>query len=263
MTCSSKHASFSAASWGDRAPSRTCSRRAPRKIGSALAPLYGVTVNGTAAQTVMLPANQRSGILTQAGIVSGWAKQNRSVHRGLFVFRELLCGQVPSPPAGTNITPPAGIKTEREFAAYRAANSCKGCHSNFDPIGLSYENYDPFGRFITERDGATVISSGTITLDDQPRTYGNVVELGALLADSQQVRQCVAEKLNSYAFGRRPSVERFVRLQPGRSRNRVHRSQADRSVQGHHLEPGLPQPQRLQLKDLPPWQEHPRVEGGF
>ena len=61
-----------------------------------------------------------------------------SVHRGLFVFRELLCGQVPSPPAGTNITPPAGIKTEREFAAYRAANSCKGCHSNFDPIGLSY-----------------------------------------------------------------------------------------------------------------------------
>ena len=177
------------------------------KIGSALAPLYGVTVNGTAAQTVMLPANQRSGILTQAGIVSGWAKQNRSVHRGLFVFRELLCGQVPSPPAGVNITPPAGIKTEREFAAYRAANSCKGCHSNFDPIGLSYENYNPFGRFITERDGATVISSGTITLDDQPRTYGNVVELGALLADSQQVRQCVAQKLNSYAFGRRPSVE--------------------------------------------------------
>jgi hypothetical protein len=175
------------------------------KIGPVLAPLYGVTVNGTAVQTVMLPTNQRSGILTQVGIVSGWAKQNRSVHRGLFVFRELLCGEVPAPPAGVNIFPPAGITTEREFAAYRAANSCRACHGNFDPIGLSYENYDPFGRFITERDGAPVMSSGTVTLDGQLRTYGNVVELGALLADSQQVRGCVAQKLSTYAFGRRPS----------------------------------------------------------
>jgi hypothetical protein len=175
------------------------------QISSALAPLYGVTVSGTNVQTVMLPANQRSGILTQAGMISGWAKQNRSVHRGLFVFRELLCGQVPSPPAGVNITPPPGIKTEREFAAYRAANSCSGCHTNFDPIGLSYENYDPFGRFITERDGAPVMSSGTINLDQQPRTYGNVVEMGALLADSTQVKECVAQKLSTYAFGIRPS----------------------------------------------------------
>ena len=29
----------------------------------------------------------------------------------------------------------------------------------------------------------------------------------ALLADSQQVRQCITEKLNSYAFGQRPWVE--------------------------------------------------------
>jgi hypothetical protein len=175
------------------------------QIGSALAPVYGVTVSGTNVQTVMLPADQRSGILTQAGIISGWAKQNRSVHRGLFVFRELLCGQVPAPPAGVNLTPPPGVTTERQFAAYRAANSCSACHSNFDPIGLSYENYDPFGRFITERDGAPVISSGKITLDDQPRTYGNVVEMGALLADSTQVKECVARKLSTYAFGERPS----------------------------------------------------------
>jgi Protein of unknown function (DUF1592)/Protein of unknown function (DUF1595)/Protein of unknown function (DUF1588)/Protein of unknown function (DUF1585) len=175
------------------------------QISSALAPVYGVTVSGTNVQTVMLPASQRSGILTQAGIIAGWAKPNRSVHRGLFVFREMLCGQVPSPPAGVNLTPPPGVKTERDFAAYRAANSCTACHSNFDPIGLSYENYDPYGRFITERDGAAVISSGTVTLDDQQRTYGSVVELGALLADSTQVKECVARKLSTYAFGERPS----------------------------------------------------------
>jgi hypothetical protein len=175
------------------------------QIDSALAPLYGVTVSGTGVQTVTLPATQRSGILTEVGIISGWPKQNRSVHRGLFVFRELLCGQVPAPPVGVNIVPPPGVKTERDFANYRAANSCHACHGNFDPIGLSYENYDPFGRFVTERDGMPVISSGTITLDDKPQSYGNVVELGALLADSKQVQECVAQKLSRYAFGVRPS----------------------------------------------------------
>lgn len=177
------------------------------EMSPALASAYGLSLSGTDVQTVMLPAAQRSGILTQVGMIAGWPKLNRSVHRGLFIFRELLCGQVPSPPAGVNVVPPTGITTEREFAAYRAANSCQGCHGNFDPIGLSYENYDDFGQFITERDGAAVISNGTITLDAQPRNYANVVELGTLLANSSQVRQCVAQKLSSYAFGRRPSVE--------------------------------------------------------
>jgi hypothetical protein len=177
------------------------------QLSPALGAVYGLGLDGMDARTVMLPAGQRAGILTQAGIIAGWPKLNRSVHRGLFVFRELLCGQVPSPPAGVNVEPPAGITTEREFAAYRAVNSCRGCHGNFDPIGLSYENYDAFGRFITERDGAPVMPSGTITLDAQPRSYANVVELGSLLANSPQVRQCIAQKLSSYAFGRRPTVE--------------------------------------------------------
>jgi hypothetical protein len=175
------------------------------KIAPALGPVYGLNLTGTNVQSVMLPADQRSGILTEAGVISGWAKLNRSVHRGLFVFRELMCGVVPAPPAGVNVFPPAGIKTEREFAAYRAANTCHACHGNFDPLGLAFENYDDFGRYITQRDGAPVDARGTITIDDQPTNFANAVELGMLLADSPQVRACVAQKLTSYTFGRRPS----------------------------------------------------------
>ena len=175
------------------------------QISPELAPLYGVTVNGTGVQPVMLAPTQRSGILTQLGIIAGWAKENRSVHRGLFVFRELLCGEVPSPPVGTDTSLPAGIMTEREFVAYRAANTCSGCHSHFDPIGMSYENYDPIGRYITQRDGAPVEPKGAVTVDGAVKTFANVVELGTLLAQSQEVKACIAQKLTVYSFGRRAS----------------------------------------------------------
>lgn len=165
-------------------------------LNEPLAMHYGVTypaqAGGDPVQDfvpVSLPEGQRSGILTQASIMTMRSVPDTTsvVGRGLFVNGAFLCLQRPEPP-------PDGIQeqverqlmntaeTEREKADYRAETSpCLTCHALMDPYGLVLENYDAIGRYRTMYDGGTAIDTATTT----PTTMVNAAaDRGVMLGDT-------------------------------------------------------------------------------
>ncbi|HEY3500157.1 MAG TPA: DUF1592 domain-containing protein [Polyangiaceae bacterium] len=184
-------------------------------VTPALAQLYGVTAppgSESTPQRVDLPANQgRAGILTQAGFLSvqGHPDQTSPVLRGKFVRAMLLCDPPSPPPDDVNImvpeVDPNATARERFGAHLTAGNTCNGCHSAMDPIGLAFEHFDAMGVY-RELDGGKVIDvSGEIFDADDPSLAGEFVgvpELAQKLAGSDQVRDCMAMQLFRFASGR-------------------------------------------------------------
>jgi len=185
-------------------------------VSGPLAKLYGVSqppanADGTPVK-VTLPENQkRAGLLTQAGFLSvqGHPDQTSPVLRGKFVRSMLLCQPPPPPPADVDISLPTveeGATARIRFAAHESAGtSCKGCHATMDPIGLAFEHYDAIGQYRERDNGQPLDVSGEIS--GTPDTtlggaFDGPAELAAKLANSQQVRACVATQFFRFASGR-------------------------------------------------------------
>lgn len=178
-------------------------------VSGPLAELYGVSATGSGAPTqVMLDPSQRSGILTQAGVLAVHALPNQSspVARGKFVRERLLCQLPPPPPANLNVTPPEvdpSKSTRERFAEHTESAACSVCHELMDPIGFAFESYDAIGRYRASEGGVPIDTSGFVAKsEDADGPFQNVRELGQKLSESQQVRRCVATQWFRYAFGR-------------------------------------------------------------
>ena len=174
-----------------------------------LAALYGISgVDGDALQKVDLPPEERSGILTQAGVLAQLAKADQSdpVLRGKFVRERLLCQTLPAPPPDVDVTPPdvdPDSTTRERFSQHSEDPTCAGCHILLDPLGFGFENYDALGRYRTTEAGQPIDASGElVSTRDIDGTFDGAVELGVLLAGSEEVRECVATQWFRYAFGR-------------------------------------------------------------
>lgn len=183
-------------------------------VDKTLAPIYGLKPPTASGMTeVLLPADQRAGILTQASVLTTEALPDESsvVHRGVFIVRELLCFN-PPPPQADDLTQGEALKkaepTERGRSERRMAIArCSGCHSFFDPLGIAFENYDTLGRYrttIATAGGAVPVNaSWTFDLHDVQGPVANGVELSKKLAASKAVRDCMVRQFTSYAVGQR------------------------------------------------------------
>jgi hypothetical protein len=125
------------------------------------------------------------------------------------VRTKLMCQPPPPPPPDADITPPSvgegGTARERFSAHLTAGTSCAGCHSSMDPIGLAFENFDAIGAYRTTEGGKTIDVSGAINGATDPMLGGaftGVRELATKLADSDQVRDCVATQWFRFSAGR-------------------------------------------------------------
>jgi hypothetical protein len=184
-------------------------------VDTALAQVYGVsapTGAGAGLQLVQLPPAQgRSGFLTQAGFLSvqSHPDQTSPVLRGKFVRAMLLCQPPPAPPDDVDISLPSideGATARARMAGHLAAGtSCNGCHALMDPIGLAFENFDAMGQYRETEAGMPIDASGELTgaTDDTlSGAFQGVRELGVKLANSQQVRACMATQWFRFAAGR-------------------------------------------------------------
>jgi hypothetical protein len=181
-------------------------------VSGPLGKLYGIAnaPTGPTPTLVDLPdAQQRSGLLTQAGFLSVQAHpdQTSPVLRGKFVRAMLLCDPPPPPPADVNISvPPSSAgNTARERFSSHAQGGCQSCHSAMDPIGFAFENFDAMGQYRTTENGETIDASGAVNGADDPSLAGGFVgvrELADKLASSSQVNDCVATQWFRYASGR-------------------------------------------------------------
>lgn len=188
-------------------------------VNQSLATIYGLTgVTGTALQQVQLDPTQRAGVLTQAAVMTVLGKADRSspVLRGKFVREKLLCQQVAPPPQNIVITPPPimpGVSTREMFTMHSQVQPCKGCHTLMDPIGFGFENYDGIGQWRSVDQGQPVDASGTLSGSDVDGTFGGAVDLAHKLAQSSEVRDCVATEWFRYAMGRGESTDDACSLQ--------------------------------------------------
>jgi hypothetical protein len=189
-------------------------------VDAALAPLYGVTAPATGFGRVDLNPAQRSGILTNVGVIAAhtFADESEAIHRGKFVRESLLCVVPPDPPADLMVEPPMpkpGVSIRERLNEHSANPSCKACHVMMDPIGFGFEAYDSVGRFrTTDPSGKPVDDSGVLDMVSDfktPVAFKGPIELGQKLAGSQQVRTCLVNTVLKFAQGPDASADACVR----------------------------------------------------
>jgi hypothetical protein len=180
--------------------------------------LYGVTAAAAVDGTVPLDPARRAGLLTQGAFLSAHAHPNQTspVHRGLAVRKNLLCTDLPDPPANVNNNPPAPdpkATTRQRFEQHRIDPTCAGCHELLDPLGVGFENYDAIGRYRSDENGLPIDASGKLTGTASGAAFTGAVELAKKLATSPEVRACVQKQWFRFSLGRFEGVEDACTLQ--------------------------------------------------
>jgi hypothetical protein len=162
----------------------------------------------------LLPAAQRSGLLTNAGFLTRLARAAGAsvIARGLAVNALMLCREVPPPPDEIDPNPPPVTPpnaTAQEEVAIRAkVDTCNSCHKVFDAYGLALDNYDIIGRFRTADDlGRPVDAHATLPPVLGGTTVTNGVELARVIAESPAYTDCLVSALMRYAMVEDVSVE--------------------------------------------------------
>ena len=175
-------------------------------LNDRLAQHYGLPAPGSSTPVrVTLPqGGQRSGIFTHGSILTVYSQPRRTspVKRGKWALDQILCIDIPPPPAGVEGTldAPGATGTLRErLAAHRAKPECAACHDYLDPIGLGLENYDAIGAYRTQDDGHPIDASGAFP---DGRSFNGAAAMAAVVKADPNTPHCVAERLLTYALGR-------------------------------------------------------------
>jgi hypothetical protein len=183
-------------------------------LNERLAKHYGIPgVTGSEFRRVELDGAERSGILTQASILTVTSYPNRTspVLRGKFLLENILNSPPPPPPPDAGVLDESKVNlngTVREqFEQHRAHPQCAGCHVRMDPLGFSFENYDAIGAWRTSEGKFTVDASGKLP---DGRKFNGAADLKTILRDSKDdFAQCLSEKMLTYALGR--GLEKYDR----------------------------------------------------
>ena len=175
-----------------------------------LADHYGLESNGEGMNRYDLsPVAARGGLLTQGSVLTIGGDEASTVSRGLFLLRNVLCGDVSSPPPDVDTTPvPAEPgRSQREIAEARIANpQCGGCHSKFEPLAFGLSKFDGVGKYIeTDEHGNKLRDDGEVVVpgEAEAQSYEDAAEMMELIAGSERVDRCLTRKVTQFAIGRK------------------------------------------------------------
>lgn len=172
-------------------------------INDDLAKHYGLASPGSGERLVPTKSVERGPLLSHTSVLAATSTNNKGsiVRRGKYVTDVLLCLTVPPPPDNTDTTPSDKVAvTAREMLEEHTSNpACSGCHSLMDPYGFVLENYDAVGGWRTMDNGKAIDSSAKLVDGTE---VSNVADMSAVLAKSEQLPTCFAEKLMRFAYGR-------------------------------------------------------------
>jgi hypothetical protein len=187
-------------------------------VNAPLAAIYGVAGPSGADEWawVELDPKQRAGMLTRAGFLAVHASQTITspIRRGVYMLKEVLCVELPSPPANVDNSPlevdTAGAPTTvREATLQRTGNAaCAGCHVMINELGFAFEHYDAVGRW-QERElgsGGTIDATANLSNagDGLDGPVDGAIELSGRLAKSPAVARCATKKWFEVALRRSP-----------------------------------------------------------
>lgn len=166
----------------------------------------------TPKQPITLPGKQRAGIVTQPAwlVAKSDNFDNHPIRRGLWIRNKLLGGTIPDLPITVDAQLPTDpTQTLRQRMQVTRETYCWQCHSKMNPLGLSFEMYDHFGRWRTKELAKPVLSEGSIDRSGDASLDGqvdNAVELVHRLADSERVRQVFVRHAFRYWMGRNETL---------------------------------------------------------
>jgi hypothetical protein len=172
----------------------------------------------------------RKGILTHPAwlIAHSTNFHADAIRRGRWVREKLLAGRVPDVPITVDAQVPEDPhKTFRErVETVTGPESCWKCHQHMNPLGLSFEMYDDFGRYrmeeflenpenlikpgngkstFDEYKSLPIITTGTLSGTGEPALDGdvqNAIDLIGRLAQSSRVRQSIIRHAFRFYMGR-------------------------------------------------------------
>jgi len=190
-------------------------------LNQNLAEFYGVPgIKGNEFRRVELDGAQRSGVLTQASVltVSSYPTRTSPVIRGKWVLENLLNAPPPPPPPNVPALVDGEVGTKvslrEQLEKHRANPVCASCHSKMDPLGFGLENYDGIGQWRTMDGKFPIDSSGKLPSGKSFTTPAQMKEI--LRSNPDAFAQCMGEKMLTYALGRglerydRPAVKKIV-----------------------------------------------------
>lgn len=183
-----------------------------------LARIYGIEPWDGESEPPVLDGS-RPGLLTRAAFLSTGTANTRPVMKGLFIRRNVLCDEIPSPPENVMADPPElspEFSTRQVVEALTEADgtSCATCHATLmNPLGFATEGFDSLGRPRSEQrlfdvEGAFLgtapidtTSVPRIELDDDTPSSGPE-DLMGLLVDSGKPTACAVRHYFRFSFGR-------------------------------------------------------------
>jgi mono/diheme cytochrome c family protein len=183
-------------------------------VDERLARHYGIpNVYGSRFRRVSLGADLdvRRGLLGKGAFLSTTSQATRTspVARGKVFLETFLGVSPPGPPPNVPLIKPsqqdnagnAKEPTMRDRMKMHLVNpSCASCHSLFEPIGLSLENFDGVGAWRLKDEGQPIDTTGVLA--NGTKIDGVASLRGVLMQNSEQFVRVVAEKLLTYALGR-------------------------------------------------------------
>ena len=145
---------------------------------------------------------ERAGLLSRSAFLAANAHPalTSPTHRGRFVRTRLLCQDVPPPPEGVvaDLEQLDNTGTLRDMLEQHASDpACSSCHERMDPIGYTFEHFDPIGAWRDLDRGLPVDASGE--LDDVP--VDGAASLGAALAEHPRLPACLADNVWAHLLG--------------------------------------------------------------
>ncbi|MEE9382299.1 MAG: DUF1592 domain-containing protein [Nannocystaceae bacterium] len=175
-----------------------------------LARLYGADIWDGGDTPPTLPAGERSGLFTRAGLLYTADGSTNPFRRGAFVRRAILCDPLAPPPSDLPpdaLTPPPvapGTSTREAFEQKVEDPLCQSCHVQFADLGYALESYDGLGRFRTSEQlvSADGIDHGIAPIDalvtprvefDDDRPTNGAAELVDRMIESTKPNACLAE----------------------------------------------------------------------
>jgi hypothetical protein len=163
-------------------------------------------VEGNEFRRVSLDGTQRSGVLTQASVltVTSYPTRTSPVLRGKWILENVLNTPPPPPPPGVGSIDakggPLSGTMRQQMEKHRANPMCAACHTRMDPLGFALENYNAIGQWRAQDAGQTIDASGHLP---GGKEFSGSAEMKAILASNQKAfAECLTEKLMIYALGR-------------------------------------------------------------
>lgn len=165
-------------------------------------------VVGKHMRRVELNGHPRGGVLGHASLlaVTSFPYRTSPVVRGKWILETLLGTPPPSPPPNVSDLSEELLENERltirqKLERHRRSPTCAACHSEMDPLGLSLEKYDWFGRYRDRYERGHIDDRGSLPSGEE---FTGLAGLKKVILGSRRqdlVRQ-LTQRMLAYALGR-------------------------------------------------------------